>query len=376
MGGFERTDAGGWPFSGRSPPAALLCCSRDRRGERPQQHLAGWRGILQADADTGFNALFGVARKPGPILPAFCWAHVRRKFFELAGIVANARRGKKAAPISPLALEAVTPEPGSPTSWPAAPTRPCHASTACRPGTGPPVRNRSTSRRPDRGSRRRGASGFPLRNVRLNIGNRSVETFTVCTGRFEGAKNRLRIASPPARPSAFGPAPGGGIVAPTIRFASLTPTGVCGGAAKQKKISAAASARHLGARRTAFPLSPGAPERRDRSHPNETPVARCGRCVSGARRCGMDAGAAPPSRPRGGRAGAFGARVAGQHKGRRRSARPPRPGAVPIPPQSKRFSQPRSSARSSRTARLRQPRAPAGRPGPGAAARRSRSLAK
>jgi transposase len=95
------------PFGGRSPPAALFRFSRDRRGEHPQKHLAGWRGVLQADAYTGFNALFGVAREPGPILPAFCWSHSRRKFFELADIAANARRGKKAAPISPLALEAV-----------------------------------------------------------------------------------------------------------------------------------------------------------------------------------------------------------------------------------------------------------------------------
>ena len=95
------------PFGGRSPPAALFRFSRDRRGEHPQKHLAGWQGILQADAYTGFNALFGVARAPGPILPAFCWSHSRRKFFELADIAAKPRRGKKPTPISPLALEAV-----------------------------------------------------------------------------------------------------------------------------------------------------------------------------------------------------------------------------------------------------------------------------
>ena len=39
---------------------------------------------------------------------ALCWAHSRRKFYELADIAANKRRGKKAPPISPLALEAVT----------------------------------------------------------------------------------------------------------------------------------------------------------------------------------------------------------------------------------------------------------------------------
>jgi len=95
------------PFGGPAPPAALFHFSRDRRGEHPQKHLARWRGILQADAYAGFNALFGAVRKPGPILPAFCWSHARRKFFELADIAANARRGRKAPPISPLALEAV-----------------------------------------------------------------------------------------------------------------------------------------------------------------------------------------------------------------------------------------------------------------------------
>jgi len=36
-----------------------------------------------------------------------CWAHARRQFFELADIAANARRGKQAPAISPIALEAV-----------------------------------------------------------------------------------------------------------------------------------------------------------------------------------------------------------------------------------------------------------------------------
>ena len=43
----------------------------------------------------------------GPITSALCWAHARRQFFELADIAANARRGKDAAAISPIALEAV-----------------------------------------------------------------------------------------------------------------------------------------------------------------------------------------------------------------------------------------------------------------------------
>jgi transposase len=66
------------PFGGRSPPAALFRFSRDRRGEHPQKHLAGWQGVLQADAYAGFNALFDATRAPGPIAPAFCWGHARR----------------------------------------------------------------------------------------------------------------------------------------------------------------------------------------------------------------------------------------------------------------------------------------------------------
>ena len=41
------------------------------------------------------------------MIEALCWSHGRRKFYELADIAANKRRGKRAPPISPLALEAV-----------------------------------------------------------------------------------------------------------------------------------------------------------------------------------------------------------------------------------------------------------------------------
>jgi transposase len=46
-------------------------------------------------------------RAPVPITAALCWAHARRQFFELADIAANVRRGKKAAAISPIGLEAI-----------------------------------------------------------------------------------------------------------------------------------------------------------------------------------------------------------------------------------------------------------------------------
>ena len=95
------------PFGGKDPPAALFYASRDRRGEHPEQHLTNWSGVLQADAFGGYARLYPPHRKPGPIVEALCWSHARRKFFELAYIAANARRGKNAAPISPIALEAV-----------------------------------------------------------------------------------------------------------------------------------------------------------------------------------------------------------------------------------------------------------------------------
>jgi hypothetical protein len=95
------------PFGSRAPPAALYYASRDRRQLHPTQHLRGFTGILQADAYGGYNGLFDPSRSVGEITPALCWAHARRQFFELADIAANARRGKKASAISPIALEAV-----------------------------------------------------------------------------------------------------------------------------------------------------------------------------------------------------------------------------------------------------------------------------
>lgn len=89
------------PF-GQGPPAVLFRYSRDRRGEHPEQHLASYAGILQADAYSGFSKLYAPTRKGGSISEALCWAHGRRGFFELADL-SRARKG----PPSPLALEAV-----------------------------------------------------------------------------------------------------------------------------------------------------------------------------------------------------------------------------------------------------------------------------
>jgi len=72
------------PFAGEAPPACVFFYSPDRASLHPEQHLAGYCGILQADAYAGFNRLYAPDRKGGPITEAGCWAHARRKLFELA----------------------------------------------------------------------------------------------------------------------------------------------------------------------------------------------------------------------------------------------------------------------------------------------------
>jgi transposase len=84
------------PFAGPSPPAAVFFYSPDRGGEHPERHLAAFAGIMQADAYAGFNRLYAPDRQPGPILEASCWAHARRKLYELAAVAK-----------APIAAEAV-----------------------------------------------------------------------------------------------------------------------------------------------------------------------------------------------------------------------------------------------------------------------------
>jgi transposase len=74
------------PFGGPDPPAAMFRFSVDRGGEHPVRHLAGYTGILQADAYAGFGELYVAGRRPGPIVEAACWAHGRRKLFKLAEV--------------------------------------------------------------------------------------------------------------------------------------------------------------------------------------------------------------------------------------------------------------------------------------------------
>ena len=67
------------PFGGPDPPAVLFHYSRDRRGVHPQAHLAGYAGILQADAYSGLGGLYAPTRPGGVVTEALCWAHARRR---------------------------------------------------------------------------------------------------------------------------------------------------------------------------------------------------------------------------------------------------------------------------------------------------------
>jgi len=79
------------PAASQQPPAVFFRYSPDRKGERPRAHLAHFSGVLQADAYAGFDRLYGER-----IREAACWAHVRRKFFDI-----------NAALASPIAAEAL-----------------------------------------------------------------------------------------------------------------------------------------------------------------------------------------------------------------------------------------------------------------------------
>jgi transposase len=68
------------PWGGADPPAVAYLYAPDRKAARPIEHLAGFTGTLQVDGYGGYAAL---ARR-GDVQLAFCWAHVRRPFYELA----------------------------------------------------------------------------------------------------------------------------------------------------------------------------------------------------------------------------------------------------------------------------------------------------
>jgi transposase len=73
-------------WTGSRAPAAYYRFSPDRKGERPRDHLANFQGVIQADAFSGYNALYRLPGPPGTnaprIMHAACWAHARRKLFD------------------------------------------------------------------------------------------------------------------------------------------------------------------------------------------------------------------------------------------------------------------------------------------------------
>jgi len=80
------------PAGDKAAPAVWFAYSPDRKGEHPEQHLKDFRGTLQADGYAGFHRVY----EKGAVQEAACWAHVRRKFYDL-----------HQAHASPLAAEAM-----------------------------------------------------------------------------------------------------------------------------------------------------------------------------------------------------------------------------------------------------------------------------
>ena len=68
------------PWGGTDPPGVAYVYAPDRKSERPIAHLAGFKGVLQVDGYGGYRVL----AERGEVALAFCWAHVRRRFYELA----------------------------------------------------------------------------------------------------------------------------------------------------------------------------------------------------------------------------------------------------------------------------------------------------
>src|SRR5205809_1016313 len=68
------------PWRGADPPGVACGYAPDRKAERPIAHLDGFKGILQVDGYAGYPKL----AERGDVELAFCWAHMRRKFYELA----------------------------------------------------------------------------------------------------------------------------------------------------------------------------------------------------------------------------------------------------------------------------------------------------
>lgn len=81
-GGGRASQARLWVWQAwiEGQPLTLFQFAEGRSGEHPRAFLKGWKGYLQADAYSGYDAVFA----DGKIVEVGCWAHARRKFFEVA----------------------------------------------------------------------------------------------------------------------------------------------------------------------------------------------------------------------------------------------------------------------------------------------------
>lgn len=70
-------------FGGTAPPMAAYRFEDSRGGDSVERHLAGYGGLLQVDGWGAYNRLADAKRAGGPLTLAACWAHLRRKFYEL-----------------------------------------------------------------------------------------------------------------------------------------------------------------------------------------------------------------------------------------------------------------------------------------------------
>jgi transposase len=72
------------PWKGTDPPAVAYLYAPGRSAEHAIERLAGFAGILQVDGYAAYNALADPGRDGGPVTLAYCWSHVRRRFYEIA----------------------------------------------------------------------------------------------------------------------------------------------------------------------------------------------------------------------------------------------------------------------------------------------------
>ena len=72
------------PWGGAAPPGVAFTYALGRSGQYADDILQGFAGVLQVDGYAGYNRLIQTDRTGPAIQLAYCWAHARRKLFEVA----------------------------------------------------------------------------------------------------------------------------------------------------------------------------------------------------------------------------------------------------------------------------------------------------